>query len=92
MDVALLTGRRPADVLKIKRADIRDGALHITPNKTGTKRAIQIVGELKEVIERIDSRTRERVGPMLIQDDNGRPGALTEAAGAQAPGDDRALR
>jgi integrase len=73
MDVALLTGQRPADVLKIKRADIRDGALHITQNKTGTKRAIQIVGELKEVINRIDSRPRERQGPMLIQDDNGQP-------------------
>ncbi|WP_406622916.1 hypothetical protein [Acidovorax sp. SDU_ACID1] len=29
MDVALLTGQRPADVLKMKRADIRDGALWV---------------------------------------------------------------
>jgi len=27
MDPALLTGQRPADVLKLTRADIRDGAL-----------------------------------------------------------------
>lgn len=27
MDLALLTGQRPADVLKIKREDLRDGAL-----------------------------------------------------------------
>ena len=27
MDLALLTGQRPADVLKLKRTDIRDGAL-----------------------------------------------------------------
>ena len=25
------------------------------------------------MLDRIDSRTRERVGPMLIQDDNGQP-------------------
>jgi len=27
MDLALRTGQRPADVLKLKHADIRDGAL-----------------------------------------------------------------
>lgn len=27
MDLALLTGQRPADVIKFKRTDIRDGAL-----------------------------------------------------------------
>ena len=27
MDLALLTGQRPADVLKLKRTDIHDGAL-----------------------------------------------------------------
>lgn len=29
MDLVLLTGQRPADVLKLTRADIRDGALHL---------------------------------------------------------------
>ena len=29
MDMALLTGQRPADLLKLKRTDIRDGALWI---------------------------------------------------------------
>ena len=29
MDLPLLTGQRPADVLKIKRTDLRDGALWI---------------------------------------------------------------
>ena len=37
MDIALLTGQRPADVLKIRRADIRDGALWIVQNKTGAR-------------------------------------------------------
>ena len=35
MDIALLTGQRPAGVLKIIRTDIRDGALFVAQNKTG---------------------------------------------------------
>ncbi len=73
MDLALLTGQRPADVLKIKREDIRDGALFVAQNKTGAKRAIEIVGELAELLERIAARPRERLSAFLVQDDNGRP-------------------
>lgn len=73
MDLALLTGQRPADVLKFKRDDIRDGALFVAQNKTGAKRAIEIVGELAQVLDRIAARKRERLSAFLIQDDNGRP-------------------
>lgn len=73
MDIALLTGQRPADVLKILRTDIRDGALFVTQNKTGAKRGIEIVGELAEVIVRINARKRDRLSTHLIQDDIGRP-------------------
>lgn len=73
MDLALLTGQRPADVLKIQRTDIRDGALFVRQNKTGAKRAIELVGELAQVIERIMSRPRQRLSAYLVQDDNGRP-------------------
>jgi integrase len=73
MDLALLTGQRPADVLKIKRADIHDGALWIVQNKTGAKRAIEVVGELAKLIDRINARPRERLGPYLVQDDDGKP-------------------
>lgn len=72
MDVALLTGQRPADVLKILRSDIRDGALFIMQNKTGAKRAIDLVGELAALIERIAARPRQRRSLYLIQDDDGR--------------------
>lgn len=73
MDLALLTGQRPADVLKIRREDIRDGALFIAQNKTGAKQAIEIVGDLAKVLARIDARPRQRQSAYLIQDDNGRP-------------------
>ena len=73
MELALLTGQRPADVLKIQRADIRDGALWITQNKTGTKRAIEITGELAAVIARMNAKPRDQLSPYLLQDDNGQP-------------------
>ncbi len=73
MDIALLTGQRPADVLKIMLTDIRDGALFVTQNKTGAKRAIEIVGDLAELLAPIKARKRDRQSALLIQDDNGRP-------------------
>lgn len=73
MDLALLTGQRPADVLKVKREDLHDGALWVRQNKTGTKRAIELIGELAELIERINARPRVRLSAYLIQDDNGKP-------------------
>lgn len=73
MDLALLTGQRPADVLKIKRADIRDGALWVVQNKTGARLAIEVTGHLAEVIERINQRPRKAISPYLIQDENGQP-------------------
>ncbi len=73
MDIALLTGQRPADVLKIKRTDIRDGALWIVQNKTGARLGIEITGELAAVIERINQRPRKAISAFLIQDENGQP-------------------
>ena len=73
MDIALLTGQRPADVLKIKRTDIRDGALWIIQNKTGARLGIEITGELAAVIDRINQRPRKAISAFLIQDENGQP-------------------
>jgi integrase len=71
MDVAYLTGQRPADVLKIQRFDIRDGALWITQGKTGKKLRIEVTGELEKVIQRIHNRPRKATGLALIQDEEG---------------------
>lgn len=56
MDLAYLTGQRPADVLKFTRADIKDGELSIEQNKTGKRLRIVIEGDLAAVIQRISSR------------------------------------
>ena len=75
MDIALLTGQRPADVLKIKRADISVGMLSVQQGKTGKKLRIELTGELGQVVERILRRPRKMLSASLIQDDDG--GALT---------------
>ena len=78
MDMALLTGQRPADVLKLKRTDIRDGALWIMQNKTGARLGIEITGELAATIARINERPRKAISAYIIQDENGQP--LTQCA------------
>jgi len=72
MDLAYLTGQRPADLLKLGRGDIRDGMLWFTQNKTGKKLRIEIVGELKVLIERILNREhKKKCDEALLQDGNG---------------------
>ena len=65
MDIALLTGQRPADVLKMRWTDIREGVLHIHQNKTGAAVRIRIEGELKNVLETI--RSRKEISSTIIR-------------------------
>jgi integrase len=72
MDLALLTGQRPADLLKLNRTDIQDGMLLFTQNKTGKKLRVQIMGEFQMLIERILAREHNVMGgDALLQDGNG---------------------
>ena len=70
MALALLTGQRPADVLKPKRTDIRNGALWIVQNKAGARLDIEITGELAAVITRINERPWHAISAYIIQDEN----------------------
>jgi len=81
MDIAYQTGQRPADVLKMRRADIRDGFLWVTQNKTGQKLRVEIVGTLKNAIERILSRPHPALGLSLIQNEKGQPLSISELRG-----------
>lgn len=74
MDLALLTGQRPGDVLKMTRSDVFDGALHVRQNKTGKRLAIELTGDLAEVVARI--LTRKTISPHLVADEQGQ--RLTE--------------
>ncbi|MGI4846816.1 MAG: hypothetical protein ACRYGK_01570 [Janthinobacterium lividum] len=57
LDLAYLTGQRPADVRKMRWDQIVEGRLEVKQNKTGAKIRIAIVGELKAVIDRARERT-----------------------------------
>jgi integrase len=71
MDLALCTGQRPADVLKILVTDIVDGKLFIKQGKTGKKLRISIEGELATIIDRIMAKPRDKVNKALLQDPDG---------------------
>jgi integrase len=78
MDLALLTGQRPADVLKLKRTDVRDGAVWVVQNKTGARIGIEVTGGRAATLERINLRPRRAISAFLIQDEDGQP--LTQGA------------
>lgn len=65
MDLNYLTGQRPADVLKMKETDIREGALEVRQGKTNKKLRILLDNEdgrrteLGKLIDRIRARTRK---------------------------------
>lgn len=75
MDIAYYLGQRPADVLKLSEADVRNGFLELVQNKTGTPLAIKANGELEELIKRINARkSRFAVRPLqLLVDESGKP-------------------
>lgn len=72
MDLAYLTGQRPADLLKLNRSDIRAGELCLAQNKTGKALRIAVTGELKDLIGRILGRDHRTAGSdALLQDGSG---------------------
>jgi integrase len=71
LDIAYLTGQRPADVLKLTQSDIKDGELMLRQNKTGQPLRIAVVGAFKKVIER--TRQRKVMGLALVNNMEGYP-------------------
>lgn len=71
LDIAYLTGQRPADVRKLKWSQLKDGALEFKQNKTEAPMRIAVVGELADVIARI--RARGTLGMTILTDPNGQP-------------------
>lgn len=69
LDLAYLTGQRPADVLKMSHSDLKDGAIYVVQNKTGAKLRVEIAGELSALLDRI--RARKVSGLALICDEKG---------------------
>lgn len=75
MDLAYLTGQRPADVLKMAETDISEGALSVTQQKTKAKLRISIEGELVGLVSRIMARKstfKVRCLSLIVNDDGSR--------------------
>lgn len=74
MDLAYLTGQRPADVLTLSEMDVRDGALQVRQAKTRAKLRIEVTGELAALLERIRARKRGHkvFSTRLVVNENGR--------------------
>jgi integrase len=77
MDLAYLTGQRPADVLRISQVHIRDGALNLHQGKTGTKLRIRLTGDLAALVTRLKQQAEAHSvrSLNLIQNESGK--ALT---------------
>lgn len=56
LEFSYLTGQRPGDALKARMDDIEDGTLAIAQGKTGKRLRIAIVGQLADLIARIQVR------------------------------------
>lgn len=74
MDLAYLSGQRPADALRMTEHDIIDGHLIITQQKTKQPLRIVIKGRLAELLARIEKRKAEYriVTAALLVNEHGR--------------------
>ncbi|WP_422421821.1 tyrosine-type recombinase/integrase [Pseudomonas sp. GZD-222] len=79
MDLAYLTGQRPADVLSMRATDCVDGHLQVAQGKTSKKLRIQLatsgqMNELGLLLERLLQKRKERGvrNPYLITTEDGR--------------------
>jgi len=73
MDLAYLTGQRPADTLRYGEKDMRGGFLAVQQGKTKKKLRMEIVGELAKLIERILQRKKEcnakiTIGQLIVNE------------------------
>ncbi|WP_115616772.1 tyrosine-type recombinase/integrase [Chromobacterium vaccinii] len=78
LELAYYTGQRPSDVRKLKRTDIREGALSIRQNKTKAALRVAIEGPLLDIIIRLTTELPP-IEPgavrtlYLVQDEKGQP-------------------
>lgn len=84
MDLAYLTGQRPADVRRMDERDVRDGFLHLRQGKTRMPLRVAVEGELAVVLARIAARKATLVvrSTRLLVGLNGQPLTKDELRGA----------
>ncbi|WP_447869130.1 phage integrase [Pseudomonas putida] len=77
MDLAYLTGQRPADVLSMRRDDIEGIYLQVSQGKTGKRLRIMLQtngvnNSLGTLLDRIMRRNSEHLSPFFILNSNGK--------------------
>lgn len=84
LDLAYLTGQRPADVRRMDERDIREGFLHLRQGKTGMPLRLAVEGELAAVLARIAARKAALVvrSTRLLVSLDGQPLTEDELRGA----------
>ena len=75
LELAYLTGQRPGDALKARVDDIEDGTLAVAQGKTGKRLRIAIVGQLADLIARIQVRkaSHKTVHAQILMVRDGQP-------------------
>lgn len=75
LQLARLTGQRPADVLRMSENHISNGVLHVTQGKTAAKLRIELTGALAELVDAIRAyKSQFKVHAIqLLVTENGRP-------------------
>jgi len=73
MLLALYTGQREADIVKMRWSDVQDGMIRVRQNKTGAELFIPIHPKLQTAL---DEAKRASKGLSILQQRNGRPYTL----------------
>ena len=79
MDLSYLTGQRPADVLKMRITDVKDGAIELKQNKTSKRLRILLNNEdgdrtkLGQLLDRIKARKQKVASLFIIATPTGVP-------------------
>jgi integrase len=75
MDLAYLTGQRPADVLRMTTDDLADDCLWVRQGKTGAKLRIAVTGELLPLVQRLKQYREQRsaLSTQLVVLESGKP-------------------
>jgi integrase len=73
IDWAVLIGQRRADLLKLKRSDIRDDGIYVQQGKTDAKLLIERSPAVDELVARSDAMSPQIPRDYLIRKGNGKP-------------------
>ena len=65
IDLAVLTGLRKKDLLKIRLSDLLDAGVYVEQSKTGKRQVFEWTTALREVVERA-KKLRRRVGSLYL--------------------------